>query len=129
MLVVMLCFSLATHSMSRSHKSHMMYSSSHTRLIRCLTQWVHHMQGRRRLFEWLAEELLIARLPVPNPPKAWGISVIPPISDGCGHSCDTYNRRYPKSSWNFEWFTKGGPSTHLPRGGIRTMFRSESFPS
>ena len=22
----------------------------------------------------------------------------------------------PKSSWNFEWFTKGGPSTHVQKG-------------
>ena len=31
--------------------------------------------------------------------------------------------------WNFEWFTKGGPSTHCHEGGIGNMFRSESFPS
>ena len=46
----------------------------------------HCMDGRRRLLEWLAEQLLIARLPVRIPPKARGISVIPPIFDGCGHS-------------------------------------------
>ena len=39
-----------------------------------------------RLLEWLAEQLLIARLPVRIPPKARGIPVIPPIFDGCGHS-------------------------------------------
>ncbi len=44
------------------------------------------ISGRRRLLEWLAEQLLIARLPVRIPPKARGISVIPPIFDGCGHS-------------------------------------------
>ena len=27
-----------------------------------------------------------------------------------------YDRRYPKSSWNSDWFTKGGPSTHCPEG-------------
>ncbi len=36
---------------------------------------------------------------------------------------------HPKSSWNSEWFTKGRPLHALPRGGIGTMFRSESFPS
>ena len=32
-------------------------------------------------------------------------------------------------SWNFEWLTKGGPSTHCHEGGVGNMFRSESFPS
>ena len=44
------------------------------------------MEGRRRLLEWLAEQLLIAGSPVRIPPKARGISAIPPIFDGCGHS-------------------------------------------